>query len=164
MSKDRFKYPNLDAELKKSDTYKKYSFGEVANKTNQLKQHKPIFAFDYVSLSGGNFCFDSKRIAPNKDYRRLIDGLKRISNKTYDELSTDPTFHFHEVNLDKTNISRSEFIKCLVPDINRIDKDNCPTIYQFDVFGKARIFGFVYNFVFYLVFFDRDHQGYKRED
>ncbi|RFS22650.1 hypothetical protein DVR12_12705 [Chitinophaga silvatica] len=89
--------------------------------------------------------------------------LKTISGKTYDELSRDSSFHFHNVDLKDTTISESEFIKCIVSDYSKVSVDNIPVIYQFKAFDKARIFGFIYKSVFYFVFFDRNHKGYQRK-
>ncbi|HAT61844.1 MAG TPA: hypothetical protein DCS83_04735 [Prevotella sp.] len=37
-------------------------------------------------------------------------------------------------------------------------------VYQLKVFGKARVLGFLYNAVFFLVIYDISHEAYKRQD
>ena len=98
-----------------------------------------------------------------REYIKLIESLKKISEKTYDELSKDRSYHFHEVDFIDTTISQSEFIKCIVKDYSKVNKDQCPTVYQFKAFEESRIFGFIYQGIFYLVLFDRNHDGYKRK-
>jgi hypothetical protein len=161
--KPKFEIPNPLAELNKLDLSKKFTFGEAANRLNEVKQHKPVFAFDYISLNNSDYCFNSHRINAGKDYQRIFQCFKSISNKSYDELSTNYTYHFHEVDFSDTSISQSTFLKCLVPDISKINIDNSPTVYQFKTFEEARILGFIHKSVFYLVFFDRNHQTYKRK-
>lgn len=158
----RFNIPDPYDKLNKLDVSAKYSFGEAANRLNEIKQNRPVFAFDYISLKASPFCFNSNLIA-SKDYVRLLNSFKTLSTKSYDELSKDGTYHFHEVDFLDTTISISDFLKCLVPDISKINTDYCPTVYQFKAFEESRVFGFVYKTVFYLVLFDRNHKGYKRK-
>lgn len=148
------------ANLENSQT--KYRFGEKGNKLSEVKKAKPVFAFDYLSLSKGDFCFNSKLLNPQRDYIRLLESLKKISDKTYDDLSSDNTFHFHDVKFSDTHVTESEFMKCLTND-KKHDIDDLPTVYQFKVFEEARVFGFIYKCVFYLVWFDRKHKVYKRK-
>lgn len=141
----------------------KYNFGKISNNLSEIKSIRPVFAFDFLSLSKTNFCFNSKLVNAKKDYLRLLESLKKISNKTYDELSKDNAFHFHDVDFSETKPSESDFVKCLVADISKIDDSNNPTVYQFKVFEEARIFGFFYKGIFYPVWFDRNHEVYKRK-
>lgn len=161
--KKRFDIPNPSERINNLAGPNKYSFGEAANRLNEIKQHRPIFAFDYVSLNGSNFCFNSKLLTGQKDYHRMFQCFKTISNKSYDELSSNKSFHFHEVDFTEVEISQSEFLKCLVQDAGQIDPAHSPTVYQFKAFEEARVFGFVSKMVFYLVFFDRNHNAYKRK-
>lgn len=149
-----------------TDFYKKFSLRkDKADRLNDIRDYKPVFAFDYISLNESKFCFNSTLINGRKDYGRLFQSLKDISSKSYNELSTNYTYHFHEADFkdNKFSISRSDFLKCISQDINSVTEDNTPTVYQFKVFEEARIFGFVFNGVFYLVFFDRGHNAYKRK-
>ena len=119
---------------------------------SDIKDSRPVFAFDYLSLNSSNLCFNSKLLNGVKEYQRIFESLKTLSSKNYDELSKNRTFHFHEVDFDDTTISESEFVKCLTPNSAKTKSDNIPTVYQFKIFDKARIFGFIYKSVFYLVF------------
>jgi len=159
----KFEIPNPLQTLTQIENSPKYSFGAVSDKLNKIKQDKPTFAFDFLSLKNSRFCFNSNLIAGVKEYQRIFQGFKTISTKTYDELSKDRSYHFHEVDFDDTTIPHSDFLKCLVSDTSKINIDNSPTVYQFKVFEEARVFGFIYRSVFYLVFFDRNHDGYKRK-
>jgi len=162
-NKAKFEIPNPLTSVNNLDTSKKYVFGEAANRLNDIKQHRPVFAFDYISLANSTFCFNSNLINPKKDYHRLFNSFKSISNKSYGDLSSENSFHFHEVDFSDTQISQSDFIKCLVPNANKVNLDHCPTVYQFKTFEEARVFGFVSKMIFYLVFFDRNHNAYKRK-
>jgi hypothetical protein len=162
-NKGKFEIPNPLNDLNKLDTSKKYLFGEAANRLNEIKQHRPVFAFDYISLNNSDFCFNSSLLNGQKDYHKLFQSFKNISNKSYDELSSNYAYHFHEVNFDDVSISQSDFLKCLVPDVSKINPDHSPTVYQFKAFEEARVLGFVSKMVFYLVFFDRNHKAYKRK-
>jgi hypothetical protein len=161
--KSKFEIPNPLAELNKLDTSRKYVFGEAANRLNEIKQHKPVFAFDFISLNYSDYCFNSNRINAQKDYQRIFQCFKSISNKSYNELNTNNAYHFHEVDFSDTTISHSSFLKCIVPDVSKVNFDHSPTVYQFKTFEEARILGFVYKMVFYLVMFDRNHNVYKRK-
>lgn len=130
-----------------------------SGKINEVKQFKPVFAFDYISLNNSEFCFDTNLLDGVKEYRRIFDGLKRISTLTYEQISRDRGFHFHEVDFSDTSISESAFKKC----IGNSKEHDCPTVYQFKIFEEARILGFMYMGIFYLVMFDRNHRAYKRK-
>ncbi|MBK8243263.1 MAG: hypothetical protein IPK88_07550 [Saprospiraceae bacterium] len=162
-NKAKFDIPNPLAAVNNLDISKKYVFGEAANRLHDIKQHKPVFAFDFISLDNSDYCFNSNLINTKKDYNRLFHSFKSISNKSYLELSTENSFHFHEVEFKDTKISQSDFLKCLVLDPSKINPDHCPTVYQFKTFEEARVFGFVAKMIFYLVFFDRNHRVYKRK-
>lgn len=140
----------------------KYSFGKTFNKINEIKSKKPVFAFDFISIKATNFCFDS-RFSALKDYHKLFKSLKEISVLSYDEISKNDALHFHEVDFKDTTISQTDFIKCIVLDAQKVDHDHCPTVYQFKAFQEARILGFISDNVFYMVYFDRNHNAYKRK-
>lgn len=107
-------------------------------------------------------CFNSNLIN-TKDYHNLLDGLKKISKLNYNTISTDHIFHFHEVDYKDVSFTESDVTKCIVNRAKKGDDPVIPTIYQFKAFKEARIFGFIYQFVFYLIFFDRNHDAYSRK-
>jgi hypothetical protein len=167
LSKSRFDIPDPNYLLKKIKNQKgedKYKFGDTSHKISDFKHHKPVFAFDYISLNRTTYCFNSTLIDAKKDYLKLIEGLKKLSAKTYDEISKDQSLHFHEVDFDSTSTSIpvSVFVKCLTASSNP-NHDQCPTVYQFEIFGASRVFGFIHNFVFYPVLLDKNHTIYKRK-
>lgn len=139
----------------------KYSLGSECNKINEIKELKPFFAFDYLSLNKSFFCFNSNLISLN-DYKRFFDRLKTLSDLTWQQMSVDKSFHFHDVDFSEITSSESDFVKCLSKK-NTQSEDIMPTVYQFKIFEEARIYGFFYKGVFYLVWFDRNHNNYKRK-
>jgi hypothetical protein len=164
--KDKIKFNIPDPQLVSSELpgNQKYTFGNNTSNLNEIKKCKPIFAFDYLSLENSIYCFNSSLLSGQKDYHKLLDGLKTISSKSYDQLSKDYKFHFHDVEFnDDLSISYSTFLKRIVADLTKVDPDKGPSVYQFKIFEEARIFGFIHNSVFYLVFFDRNHNAYKRK-
>jgi hypothetical protein len=74
-----------------------------------------------------------------------------------DELSKDKAYYFHDVDFKGTKVSERDFLRCLVPDVSKVDDSSIPTVYQFKIFKEARIFGFFYKGGFYPVWFDRNH-------
>lgn len=159
-----FDIPDPSNQLEKLNVLKnKYYFGKESNKISDVKNMKPIFAFDYLSFKRSDLCFNSKHIDRKKDYLKLLENLKKISDKTFDELSTDPDYHFHDVDFKETEVSESKFVKCLTSDTSKAEESNIPTVYQFKIFKEARIFGFFYIGVFYPVWLDRNHTVYKRK-
>lgn len=164
--KDKTKFNIPDPQLTTNRLLgdQKYTFGNNTSNLNEIRNCKPIFAFDYLSLENTIFCFNSSILSGQKDYHKLLDGLKTISTKSYDQLSRDYKFHFHDVEFNNDlNISYSSFLKCIVADVTKVDADKGPSVYQFKIFEEARVFGFIHNSVFYMVFFDRNHNAYKRK-
>jgi len=139
-----------------------FRFGMPTDKLNQLKEDKPVFSLKFISLKKGEFCFDSVKVDGAKDYVALFKGLKRISDITYDILSKDRRFHFHQVDFDDVSIKESSFIKCISINPAKIDPEQIPTLYQVKVFRESRVMGFFYSKIFHLVFFDVNHDGYAR--
>ncbi len=158
-----FNIPNPQEQL--DQLRDKYNFGKTSNNLSEIKNIRPIFAFDFLSLSKSDFCFNSRLINAKKDYLRFLESLKKISNLTFDDLSKDYAFHFHDVDFNETNASEGDFLKCLISGYEKAkaDDSNMPTVYQFKIFEEARVFGFFYKGVFYPVWFDRNHSVYKRK-
>ena len=127
-------------EISIPDVHCKYKVGEKSDVFEDVKELKPVFSFDYVSLKGGTFCFNGSSLG-RKDYTKLIQALKNISSHTYKTLNDEYRFHFHNINWDDVTISESDFYKCIYNEYNG-EKDITP--YQFKVFEEARIIGFLY--------------------
>lgn len=151
-------------ELKKHKS--KYLLGEKGLSFYEIRELKPVFAFDYLSLNRSDLCFNSPKLS-REDFIGFLDGLKRNSPKTYQELSTNPYFRFHKINFNKDNlsISKSDFKKVLTSKESELSDEELPTLYQFDLHyqQEARACGFLYKGVFYLVWFDRNHIIYKSQ-
>jgi len=160
--KKEFNIPDPNEQLNKLKI-DEYSFGKLSNKLRDLIQDKPFFSFKFTSLQKGDFCFNSVKIDGAKDYISLIKGLKRISDLTYDTLSRNSAFHFHEVDFNDVTIKESDFIKCISRNPEQVDLEQIPTLYQIKVFRESRVMGFFYSKIFYLVFFDVNHDAYKRK-
>lgn len=138
----------------------KYEIGKKSDAFEDVKELKPTFSFDYVSMKNGNFCFNGKTLGRN-DYVKLIKSLKQVSSCTYNVMNKEDRFHFHDIDWKDVDISQSDFYKCIYENYNG---ENDITAYQFKVYEEARIIGFIYRGVFYLVMFDRGHNAYKRKD
>lgn len=143
----------------------KYNLGEKGYDFYDIKHLKPTFAFDYLSLNTSDLCFNSPQLSI-KDFIGLLDGLKKISSVTYDVMKRVPVFRFHSVDFDNDNISitRKDFKAMITFKGELLEDDELPTLYQFDLqyIQKARVFGFLYKGIFYLVWYDRNHIIYKR--
>jgi hypothetical protein len=156
--------PDPEVELNSYiNSLSKYKIGFEGSPFNQIKKFKPIFAFDYISLNNSNLCFNYKELS-QKCFHKFFRGIKAISDLTYDDLCSS-SFHFHEVDFSKKDVqlSVSTYKKQICGNLNSISNDQLPTLYQFKVFEEARILGFFFNQVFYIVFFDRNHQVYQRK-
>lgn len=142
----------------------KYKLGEKGYSFYDIKNLKPVFAFDYLSLSNSSLCFNSSNLKI-KDYIGFLEGLKTISSKTYSELKATPNYRFHSINFDKHNISitRKDFKRTLTNKEELLKDEELPTLYQFDLhyIQEARACGFLYKGIFYLVWFDRQHTIYQ---
>lgn len=142
----------------------KYNIGEKGYNFYDIKHLKPTFAFDYLSLNNSELCFNSPQLNV-KDFVGLLDGLKKISSITYDTLKRVPNYRFHPVDFDKDKISitRKDFKAMLTFKEELLSDDELPTLYQFDFqyVQEARVFGFLYKGIFYMVWYDRNHMIYN---
>ena len=157
---------NFDAlkewEIPISDSFGKYELGKSSDDFNDIKDLKPIFSFDYISLDKNEFGFMGTLLG-SKDYKNLLKSLKDISKHTYGQLSKEHCFHFHEIDWNDVSVQSSAFYKCIYGEFyNGTETDITP--YQFKSYQEARVIGFLYKGVFYLVMFDRGHNAYKRKD
>lgn len=146
----------------------KYKIGAKGVDFHEIRDMKPVFAFDYLSLRATELCYDCNRLTKS-DYLGLLTGLKTNSQITYNELRTTKAYRFHPIDFDKDkddiSINRTDFKKALSFRPHEIDDDELPTLYQFDLHykQKARACGFLYKGIFYLVWFDKDHKIYPGE-
>jgi hypothetical protein len=143
--------------------FSKYKLGEEGLTFFQIKKMKPVFAFDYVSMDNGDLCFNRPTLSTD-DYIGLIQGLKKISEHTYEVLHNTKAFRFHKVDFDdkRVSISRRDFKLKLTHKEELLRDEELPNLWQFDLqyVGGARAAGFLYKGIFYLVWYDRDHQIY----
>lgn len=148
-------------EISISESYGKYVLGAGCDKFEDISELKPTFSFDYLSLDHNDFGFAGKLLGHN-DYKKLLKALKNISKYTYGTLNGEYSFHFHDIKWEEVTLSKSDFYKCIYEE--RYDGQDDITPYQFKVYEEARVIGFIYRGVFYLVMFDRGHKAYKRRD
>lgn len=137
----------------------KYKVGLDSDKFEVVKHLKPVFAFDYLCEDASAFSFTGGLMGA-ADYRKLMKGLKRISQNTYETLNREEQFHFHDVKWQDVSVKESDFNKCI---FGTGESNGDLTPYQVKVFEKARLIGFLYRGVFYMVMFDRGHNAYKRK-
>ena len=143
----------------------KYRLGSTGYSFYDIKNLKPIFAFDYLSLSGGELCFNSKGLSV-EDYIGFLEGLRKISDTSYQTLHHTKNYRFHKIDFDdkKVAISRKDFKAILSSKPDLLKDEELPTLYQFDLqyVQAARVCGFLFKGVFYLVWYDRNHIIYPR--
>lgn len=164
--KERFNIPQPQIQVQNVlKEISKYKIGEKGFSFHTIKELKPVFAFDYLSLNGSDLCFNSNRLEP-KDYVGLLEGLKKISDITYERMKVIPSYRFHQIDFDGKNVSitRKEFKNILTFKEELLSDEELPTLYQFDIqyVQAARVCGFLYKGVFYLVWYDRHHQIYPQ--
>lgn len=137
----------------------KYKIGVDSDDFDKIKHLKPVFAFDFICQDNSEFSFCGKLLGTS-DYKKLLINLRRISQNTYYTLSHDSQFHFHDIEWSDVTVKESDFNKCIFGE-NEGSGDITP--YQIKVYEEARLIGFIYRGVFYLVMFDRGHNAYKRK-
>jgi hypothetical protein len=152
----------IEAYLNESSRYK---LGEIGYHFHHIKKMQPIFAFDYISLNQGDKCFNCTAYTVS-DYIGLLEGLKKVSQFTYEKLHDTKSFRFHKVKFDEKNVAltRKEFKQILTQKEDSLEDEELPNVWQFDLqyIAKARVAGFLYKGVFYLVWYDRNHLIYPR--
>lgn len=144
------------ADIRIEDVHRKYIAGSLTDDYEDIKKLKPVFSFDFASMKQTELCFDGNDLGV-KDYKKLIKALKTISRHTYETLNNNYQFHFHSVTWEDTSISSSLFHKRI--GVSEEESENIDA-YQFKLFQEARLFGFLYMGVFYVVLFDRGHSVY----
>lgn len=149
----------LQASVSIPAVHGRFQIGEKSDELEDIKHLRPAFSFEYACLDSSAFSFRFNAISA-KDYQKLIDGLKGASAATYHSMSTNYRYHFHEVKWNEVSVAESVFYKCIQ---NPYKGDRDLTVYQFKVFAEARVIGFIYRSIFYLVMFDRNHRAYDRD-
>jgi hypothetical protein len=141
----------------------KYTLGSEGYTFGDIKSLKPTFAFDYLSLTGGKYCFDSNKLV-KEDYLGLLKGLRKVSDTSYQTLHDTRGYRFHKVDFNdpRVTIKRIQFKKILTNKPEELRDEELPNLWQFDIqyVQEARVCGFLYKGVFYLVWFDRNHEIY----
>ena len=141
-----------------------FTVGEKSDEFESIKHLHPRFAFDFVSWKSSVFCFNSENLGV-RDYAKLIKAFKDISSQTYETMNREHRFHFHEIQWGEVEASKADFIKCIYQNKKEyLSEEDDITASQFKVYEEARIIGFIYQGIFYLVMFDRGHNAYKRKD
>ena len=145
----------------------KYKVGEQGISFHSIKNLKPIFAFDYLSLNKTELCFNVKS-NKKEDLLGFLIGLKKISAFTYENMRSDRSLKFHSIDLwdKKVNLTPKEFLNILAPSGRGMSEEELPTLYQFDLQYKieARAVGFLYQGIFYIVWYDRNHVIYPKNN
>ena len=141
-----------------------FTAGDRSDKFEDIKHLHPRFAYDFISLGGSEFCFNSSDLGL-RDYQKLMKSFKELSLQTYEVMNREHRYHFHDIDWNDVTVSKSDFMKCIYKGVKRDAYDDEDiTAYQFKVYEEARIVGFIYKGIFYLVMFDRGHNAYKRKD
>jgi len=108
------------------------------------------FSFEFYDTSCGEYCLSNWQ---KTEILKALNRLKEINQKTHKDLSQGRnTYHFHEVKWEDT-VKKRGFPD---PRLNLLDN------YQIALLGinsgKARIFGGYANNIFYIVWFDYNHE------
>lgn len=162
-----FEIPDPKKQLESAiNSLSKYKVGEQGIPFNSVKNLKPFFAFDYLSLEQSDLCCNCK--SNNRDdLLGLLEGLKKVSTFTYETMRLTKALRFHSINLEDTevNLQPKDFLKILAPSYRVMTENELPTLYQFDLQYKieARAVGFLYKGIFYLVWYDRHHIIYPKK-
>ncbi len=164
MKKRKFNVPNPALAIANIELVSKYQIGEKGYSFYDIKKLTPVFAFDYLSLEESDLCFNSKNLN-SKDFIGFLDGLKKISKIPYETLKNIPNYRFHSVDFDdsRVTLSRNDFRSIFTSKGEQLPDEALPTLYQFDLqyVGAARVCGFLYKGIFYLIRYDRHHNIYK---
>lgn len=143
----------------------KYKLGASGYSFHDIRNLKPIFAFDYLSLQGKELCFNANGLTI-EDYIGLLSGLKKVSDTTYQTLHDKKIYRFHKIDFDdqRVAIKRKDFKSILTNKHELLTDDELPTLYQFDLqyVQEARVCGFLFKGVFYIVWYDRNHIIYPK--
>ena len=147
-----------------AESISKYRIGEKGVSFHDIRKRKPVFAFDYLSLNNGYLCFNQKSL-DQKDLLGFLEGLKKISSFTYEEMKSNRILRFHSINLNDSNVSLNpkDFLQVLAPSGRGMTEDELPTLYQFDLQyqAAARAVGFLFKGIFHIVWYDRYHKIYS---
>lgn len=165
MGNKEYKIGNPQQQLDKLEKrFTKYNIGETGFSFHEIKTYKPIFAFDYLSLNKGDLCFNSNSLNI-KDFIGLLTGLKKISEVTYEDLHNNRLYRFHKIKFEHSSvkITKNDLKKVLTFKPELLDDEELPNLYQFDLHyvQKARVAGFLFKGIFYLVWYDRNHLIYS---
>lgn len=164
--KKNFKLPNPQEQVQNLlETQSKYKVGESGVPFHQIKNYKPVFAFDYLSENSTDLCINNK-LLKSKDLIGFLIGLKKISQHSYAELRKTQMFRFHKIDFEdeRVKLKPKQFLDILAPSGRGLKEDELPTLYQIDLQyqSEARAAGFLYKGVFYIVWYDRHHKIYPR--
>jgi hypothetical protein len=154
-----FEIPDPKKQLESAiNSLSKYKVGEQGISFYSVKNLKPFFAFDYLSLDTTN---------DRDDLLGLLEGLKKVSSFTYENMRLTKALRFHSIDLwdSKVNLQPNDFLKVLAPSYRGMTENELPTLYQFDLQYsiEARAVGFLYKGIFYLVWYDRNHIIYPKK-
>lgn len=154
-----------DVDISHEDIHSRYKLGEKSDDFSTIKEIEPVFSFRYVCLDvNSKFSLNSRHMGAH-DYHKLIEDLRDKSNLTYDAINGGKNEHFHQIKWEDVDIKESDFKKCISSQIpgKKEDLEIDVTPYQFKTFQEARLIGFIYKTVFYVVMLDRGHNAYKRK-
>ena len=111
------------------------------------RDRNPIFSFSYYDEKHRHY--SARSVATCNDFCLLFKHLRMYSTMTWGQIEAGK-HHAHEVEWSKSKQPTGFSGSLAIP------KTYPP--YQFVAYGKARIVGFHKNKVFYIVWFDVNHQ------
>ncbi len=162
--KKSFNVGNPSEQIGKLADNSKYKIGNEGMSFHDIRDMKPVFAFDYLSLCGEEICFNCGDL-DTKDYVGLLEGLKKISDTTYKTMHDTKAYRFHKIELGSkgVNLTKRDFKLKLTHKEELLRDEELPNLWQIDIqyMQEARIAGFLFKGIFYLVWYDRNHKIYK---
>jgi hypothetical protein len=156
----------------------KYFVGQKVDSHSSFKK-RPIFAYDYISLKRGCFCFNNKSLR-RVDFRRYFKVVKYLSKRSINDVfdNSSREDRFHQIKLNQKPLLVNEIQKSLNIKGN-FDYLRFPAVVQFGLHtdsltitnsngekvfvGKSpRVFCLIgNNGVFHVLFLDFEHKFNK---
>lgn len=131
---------------------KKHKNGPRFPLTELPENRKITFSFEYYDTSCDNYCISNQKWN-RQQIKRTLYCLSDVSSKSFNQLRREKReYHFNEVDW-KSTIKKSGFPS---PTVNQMSP------FHFSLIGVngqlARVYGSYYQGIFYIVWFDLEHE------
>lgn len=148
----------------------RFRFGDKSKITNESKNHRPVFAFDFLCIEKNEFSFFHENVTID-DFRMTFKRLHELSKITIGELfDNQGSLHFHDVSTKIRGYSHLIDHLTKIFDIEIGDILKAPSLYQIEILTDnkknrgARMIGFFnQKCEFHIIWLDRDHVLFTRD-